>query len=95
MTRTFSDFDKFGLESFADELTTYLQVESEFVDESYVLSLNSEFGSGKSTFFEMWANKLKSANNTFDVVYINAWESCRMGNSVTHADYLRVFTGRR
>ena len=49
MTRTFSNFDKFGLEPFADKLTTYLDVESKFVDESFVLSLNSEFGSGKST----------------------------------------------
>lgn len=80
MTKTFSNFDKFGLESFADKLTTYLQVESKFVDESFVLSLNSEFGSGKSTFFEMWANKLKSDGNTFEVVYINAWESDFQGD---------------
>ena len=80
MTKTFSNFDKFGLEAFADELTRYLQIESKFVDESYVLSLNSEFGSGKSTFFEMWANKLKSVKNTFEVVYINAWESDFQGD---------------
>lgn len=80
MTKTFSNFDKFGLEPFADKLTTYLQVESKFVDESFVLSLNSEFGSGKSTFFEMWANKLKTADNTFKVVYINAWESDFQGD---------------
>ena len=80
MDKTFTNFDKFGLESFADQLTTYLQVESEFVDESYVLSLNCEFGSGKSTFFEMWANKLDADNNTFKVVYINAWESDFQGD---------------
>jgi hypothetical protein len=80
MTKTFSNFDKFGLKSFADKLTAYLQVESKFVDESFVLSLNSEFGSGKSTFFEMWANKLKSTANTFEVVYINAWESDFQGD---------------
>src|SRR4030042_1619472 len=80
MTKTFSDFDKFGLEPFADKLTKYLQVESQFVDESFVLSLNSEFGSGKTTFLEMWANKLKSDGNTFEVVYINAWESDFQGD---------------
>ncbi len=80
MTKTFSNFDKFGLESFADDLTRYLQVESKFVDESFVLSLNSEFGSGKSTFFEMWADKLKSSDNTFEVVYINALESDFQGD---------------
>lgn len=80
MTKTFADFDKFGLEPFADKLTTYLQVESKFVEESFVLSLNSEFGSGKSTFFEMWANKLRSDGNTFKVIYINAWESDFQGD---------------
>lgn len=80
MTKTFSNFDKFGLESFADELTKYLKVESRFVDESYVLSLNSEFGSGKSTFFEMWANKLRSADDAFEVVYLNAGESDFQGD---------------
>ncbi|MCP4607369.1 MAG: hypothetical protein GY845_01460 [Planctomycetes bacterium] len=79
MTKTFSNFDKFGLESFADDLTTYLNVESQFVDESFILSLNSEFGSGKSTFFEMWINKLKS-DDTFNVVYLNAWESDFQGD---------------
>lgn len=80
MDKTFSGFDKFGLEPFADKLTTYLRVESQFVDESFVLSLNSEFGSGKSTFFEMWANKLKAAGNIFDVVFINGWESDFQGD---------------
>lgn len=80
MAKTFSNFDKFGLEQFADKLRTYLQVESKFVDESFVLSLNSEFGSGKSTFFEMWADKLKASNDTFEVVYINAWESDFQGD---------------
>jgi len=80
MTKTFANFDKFDLEPFAEKLTTYLQVESKFVEESFVLSLNSEFGSGKSTFFEMWANKLKSDNNTFKVVYLNAWDSDFQGD---------------
>lgn len=80
MTKTFANFDKFGLEPFADQLTNFLKVESQFVDESFVLSLNSEFGSGKTTFFEMWANKLGSADDTFKVVYTNAWESDFQGD---------------
>ena len=80
MTKTFSSFDKYGLEPFANQLTTFLQVESKFVDESYVLSLNSEFGSGKSTFFEMWISNLKSVGNIFEVVYLNAWESDFQGD---------------
>ena len=80
MNKTFLNFDKFGLVSFADDLTVYLQVESKFVDGSFVLSLNSEFGSGKSTFFEMWADKLRSDDNKFEVVPINAWESDFQGD---------------
>ena len=75
MGKTFREFDKFGLEEFADKLTKYLQVESKCYEDSYVLSLNSEFGSGKSTFFEMWAERLRQSNDTFEVVSINAWES--------------------
>ena len=80
MTKTFSNFDKFGLESFADYLTRYLQVEADFVEGSYVLSLNSEFGSGKSTFFEMWASKLRSGDYGLEVVYLNAGESDFQGD---------------
>ena len=78
--KTFQNFDKYGLEPFADKLTTYLQVESRFVEESFVLSLNSEFGSGKSTFFEMWANKLNATKDIFKVVYLNAWISDYQGD---------------
>ena len=49
--KTFKSFDKFGLEPFADKLRDYLLTESQFVGGSFVLSLNSEFGSGKTTFF--------------------------------------------
>ena len=81
-SRTFSDFDKFGLESFADKLTTYLQVEAPFVDGSFVLSLNSEFGSGKTTFFEMWADKISSKDIPLGVVSLNAWHSDFQGDAL-------------
>lgn len=80
MKKTFEDFDKYGLMNFANQLTTYLQVESKFVDESFVLSLNSKFGSGKSTFFEMWVDKLNEGKDTFKVVEINAWEADFQGD---------------
>ena len=79
-TKTFGDFDKFGLEPFASQLTRYLLVDAAREDGSYVLSLNSEFGSGKTTFFEMWANKLRSGEDPLEVVYLNAWESDFQGD---------------
>lgn len=78
--KTFSNFDKFGLQVFADTLTDYLLVERQFVDGSFVLSLNSEFGSGKTTFFQMWSNKLVSSDTSPNIVYLNAWESDFQGD---------------
>jgi len=80
--KTFASFDKFGLKEFADQLTRYLLVERQFVEESYVLSLNSEFGSGKTTFFEMWRNELVSRNDFSRVIYLNAWESDFQGDAL-------------
>ena len=57
-------------------------MEWKWVDQSYVLSLNSEFGSGKTTFFEMWVNKLKESNSSFKVVYFNAWETDFEGDAL-------------
>jgi hypothetical protein len=79
-SKTFKDFDKFDLEEFADDLTKYLEIEHKFIDESLVLSLNSEFGSGKSTFFEMWKNQLKSSESKFEVSFLNAWQEDYIGN---------------
>lgn len=92
MTKTFSDYDKFGLEPFARQLTKYLEVESQFVEESFILSLNSEFGSGKTTFFEMWKDLLLSENK-FKVIYINAWESDYQGDALLAiiSSFLKVF----
>lgn len=78
--KTFASFDKYGLEPFADQLTRYLLVEAEFVEGSFVLSLNSEFGSGKTTFFEMWANKIRAGDDPLEVVYLNGWESDYQGD---------------
>jgi len=79
--KKFSTFDKFDLEPFAGQLTKYLKIESQFVEGSFVLSLNSEFGSGKTTFLEMWQEKLqeeKSAN----VVLLNSWQSDFHGDAL-------------
>jgi hypothetical protein len=78
--KTFENFDKYGLSQWAEQLLQYLINEYRFVDGSYVLSLNSEFGSGKSTFFEMWANKIQESNDSPQVVFLNAWESDFIGD---------------
>ena len=73
--KTFESFDKFGWDKFAQQLTEFIQTERYFVDGSLVISLNAEFGRGKSTFFEMWESMLNSSDGLPDVVRLNAWQS--------------------
>mgnify|MGYP000287323824 CR=1 FL=1 len=80
--KTFESFDKFDLKQFADQLTQYLLIEHQFVEGGYVLSLNSEFGSGKTTFFEMWRNELASRKDSLRVIYLNVWESDFQGDAL-------------
>lgn len=70
---TFAKHDKFQREYFADRLTKVLVNFSPLHHESYVLSLNAKFGSGKTTFLQMWKSKLIAKN--YKVIYINAWET--------------------
>jgi len=71
--KTFENFDKLKRDVFAARLTKAITTFSPFYDESYVLSLNAAFGSGKTTFLEMWGNDLESER--YKVVHINAWET--------------------
>jgi hypothetical protein len=70
---TFQDFDKFDRKPFADNLTKAISKFYPFYEESYVLSLNAKFGSGKTTFLKMWKEDLESQD--YKVIYINAWKS--------------------
>ena len=72
---TFAD-DAFGLDSFADTLENYLLMEKDYVDGSLVVTLDSDFGSGKSTFLRMWHHRLvNSSIQDFLPVELNAWET--------------------
>lgn len=70
---TFENHDKFHRKDFAERLTTVIKKFSPFYDEAFVLSLNAKFGSGKTTFLNMWKEKLTSEGT--QVIYINAWET--------------------
>lgn len=43
------------------------------IDEPFVLSIDSKWGSGKTTFIRMWKQSLE--NNGYKVIYFNAWEN--------------------
>lgn len=71
---TFDQFDKFERKQFAERLTTVISTFYPFADDAYVLSLNAKFGSGKTTFLQMWKNHLETAEQGFKTIFINAWE---------------------
>lgn len=79
---TFDD-DLLELEGFAERLESFITTESEYVEGSLVLSLTSKYGSGKTTFLEMWKSSLDSRDEPVDkplVVSLNAWESDYYGD---------------
>ncbi len=41
--------------------------------EGFVLAINNEWGTGKTTFVKMWQQDLE--NNGFKTIYFNAWEN--------------------
>lgn len=43
------------------------------INEPFVLSIDSKWGSGKTTFIRMWKQYLE--NNEYKVIYFNAWEN--------------------
>ena len=50
---TFKD-DLLELEDFASRLEDFIATEHDYVEGSLVLALTSKYGSGKTTFLEMW-----------------------------------------
>jgi hypothetical protein len=76
--------DLLAREPFAQELERFLLAEHHFVEGSLVLSLHAPFGSGKSTFVQMWSNDLQARRKADPKlprpVVLNAWESDYCGD---------------
>ncbi|MCS5711470.1 P-loop NTPase fold protein [Candidatus Berkiella aquae] len=70
--KTFSNYDKLDRKKIADRLTKIIIPEIDLLSDSYVLSLNGNYGAGKTTFIEMWQNDIKDFHHT---ITINAWET--------------------
>lgn len=60
---------RLGREKYADVLTTII---GQYAD-GFVLSINNEWGTGKTTFVKMWQQKLVNAG--YQTIYFNAWEN--------------------
>ena len=62
-------YDTLNRQENAEILTQFVSS----IDEPYVIALNSEWGTGKTTFLRMWQRYLERQN--FNVIYFNAWEN--------------------
>lgn len=82
--KKFSDFDCFNLSEFCHRVESYLMVDHDYVEGSLVVALDGSYGSGKSTFIEMWKNDLNERRETDGILPIpfilNAWESDHCGD---------------
>lgn len=67
------DFDKLNRAELANRLTKAISTFHPFADGAYVLSLNARYGSGKTTFLQMWKSDLISQG--YNVIYIDAWKT--------------------
>ena len=79
---TFKD-DLFELEDFAHKLNRFIETEIDYVDGGLVIALTSKYGSGKTTFLEMWKSSLENRveeNGKKLVISLNAWESDYYGD---------------
>ena len=60
---------KLGREKYATVLTKIIDI----FPEGFVLAINNEWGTGKTTFVKMWRQML--INDSFNTLYFNAWEN--------------------
>lgn len=79
---TFKD-DLLSLEFFSNRLEAFITTENDYVEGSLVLALTSKFGSGKTTFLQMWKSSLEGSDKNSGrllVISLNAWESDYYGD---------------
>ena len=79
---TFDNFDKLKLKNFAENLFQIIDksIASSITEvgkkTGYTMSLNADFGNGKTTFLKMFEHFIKTEkSDNYDVLFINAWES--------------------
>ena len=84
--KRFDDFDKLNLKSFAKNLLQNMEkgTASNIGERgAWTISLNAEFGNGKTTFLEMFKAFIEDENKEkYNVISINAWESDFYGQPI-------------
>lgn len=76
--------DLLGRQPFCKRLESFILTEHHFVEGGLVISLNAPFGSGKTTFLNMWSGDIKTRRlaqpDLPRPVVVNAWESDYCGD---------------
>jgi len=84
---SFEEHDSFSRQEFCLRLEKFILVENDFVEGSLVVSIDAGFGSGKTTFLEMWKDSLLTRRNKGQFepmpVILNAWESDHCGDPLS------------
>ena len=62
---TFQD-DLFDLKGFASRLEKFIDAEHAYIEGGLVISLSSKYGSGKTTFLNMWKESIESEGDKFE-----------------------------
>ncbi|MFM8746051.1 MAG: P-loop NTPase fold protein [Aestuariivirga sp.] len=63
--------DLFGNERLAEGLTNLISE----VEQPLVIALDGDWGSGKTTFLKQWKHSLEHRENSFPVIYFDAFEN--------------------
>jgi predicted KAP-like P-loop ATPase len=81
--RTFENTDKLHRQGFANKLTKIIENSNDYdLGGSLVISLDSAWGTGKSTFIEMWGNDIKTKYPNIKIISYNAWENDDWDNAL-------------
>lgn len=83
--------DKLDREKYAKFLTEIISNTNRYKAQndsnSFVLAIDSSWGTGKTTFINMWKEKLERDNYNFNVIKFNAWENDYSKNSLSAVIY--------
>lgn len=78
--------DLFDLKGFKGRLEVFIETEQNYVEGGLVIALSSKYGSGKTTFLDMWKSSIDNDKKNPDkegelvLVSLNAWESDYFGD---------------
>lgn len=93
LSNSFEKDDIFNRKILADQLTKIINKSEELRDDSFVVAVDSSWGTGKSVFINKWINEVNFSNEELyqklnaTVIYYNAWENDDSNDAFTPLAY--------